>query len=235
MASRTIHDKIPHNVRVNKGATLSQETLRQMYKSSARGNRRAAGADAVTPTVKGLQGVMPSTIGIAAQARFAKIAKTALVTAKGLDAILKIRDSAEAQADPELAALANNPKFIMVMKLVLEKLSGQLNGLMVEMLQGTQDGQGPDHENDEEALAAANEKARTGRDPHVAAGVDSAGPILGAEDMAQRERARARLSRLKTAQAMGDSGDIVRAQFGMEPRAVDGDELYAMFEGKRSK
>ncbi|WP_147309818.1 hypothetical protein [Paraburkholderia sp. BL6669N2] len=217
---------------------MSQETLRQMYKATSRTNRRAAGVDAVTPSVKGAKGVIPSTIGVAAQARFAKIGKTALVAAEGLDAILKIRDSAEAQADPELAALANDPKFIMVMKLVLEKLSGQLNGLMVEMMYGTSgtaDGQGPDHENDEEVMAAANEKARTGRDPHVAAGVDSAGPILGADDMARVERARAKLSRLKTAQAMGDAGDIVRAQFGMEPRAVDADGLYAMFEGKRSK
>lgn len=63
--------------------------------------------------------------------------------------------------------------------------------------------------------------------------MDAARPILTAEDSERVERARAKVSRLKTAEGMGDAGDIVRAKFGYEPRALDADDLYGLFEGKR--
>jgi hypothetical protein len=227
MASRTIHDKIPHNVRVNKETTLSQDALRNMYKTSARANRRAAGQDAVTPSVKGLQGVNPSTIGIAAQARFAELAKVASVAKDGLSAIMAIRDSAEAQANP--AALANNTTFMAVIQRVIAKIGEEVD----ELTSGAAN-EGATKSSLTRHRMTQEERVHRSQ-AHVAAGTDSACPILGAADMARVERARAKLSRLKTAQAMGDTGDIVRAAFNMEPRAVDADELYAMFEGKRSK
>jgi hypothetical protein len=174
MASRTIHDKIPHNVHPGQKVFMGRA---QRYK-------RAADA------------------------------------ASAMNSLLQARDSGLPQAEALAKRLLANEKFMAAFNKLLAE-SG------VDVPTAPLTGQGPDHENDEEVLAAAREKEQ--------AGMDSARPILGAADMERVERAHAKLSRLKTAQALGDAGDIVRAQFGMESRAVDADELYAMFEGKRSK
>lgn len=126
MESRTIHDKIPDNVRVNKAAA-DDAMLRAMYKRAARKTK-----DAVTPTVKGLRGVTPSVKGIAANARYADVAKRTLAVASGLDAILKIRDSAEAEEYPELAAMVNNPKLLKAIGLMIEKLSAEVRAMLLE-------------------------------------------------------------------------------------------------------
>jgi hypothetical protein len=220
MASRVIHDKIPHNVRVNKAATLSQEELRRIY-------RAAAGMDAVKPSVKGRQGVKPSTIGIAAQKRFSELAKVAKVAGDGLRAIQTIRDSAEAEAYPELAALANDPRFMAVIQRVIAKIGAEVD----ELTSGAAN-EGATNSSLTSRRMSQEERAHRSQ-ALVAAGLDAARPILTAEDMARVEQARAKLSRLMTAQAFGDPGDIERAKFGLDPRAIDADELYAMFEGKR--
>lgn len=218
MASRVIHDKIPHNIRVNKAATLSQEELRRIY-------RAAAGMDAVKPSVKGRQGVKPSTIGIAAEKRFAKLANVAAVTADGLRAIQTIRDSAEEY--PELAALANDPRFIAVIQRVVEKIGKEVSELTSGAAnEGATNSSLTSHRMTQEERVHRSQA-------HVAAGMDAARPILTAEDAERVERARSKLSRLKTAEGMGNAGDIVRARFGMDGRALDADDLYGLFEGKR--
>jgi len=86
-----IHDKIPHNVRTTKTR------------------------DAVTPSVKGLQGVIPSTVGIAAKARFKRIVGTLGAATLALDSIIKIKDDPNASPDDIAAAdaaLANVNKII---------------------------------------------------------------------------------------------------------------------------
>lgn len=125
MTTRMVHDKIPHNFRARKAQ------------------------DVAAPGIKaGVQGVIPSILGIAGQARFAgdgnngathraaknsvggerfqtryaRVADMLMVTTKGLDALIKIRDSAEAQTDPELAALANDPRVMAAFRKVIEAI-----------------------------------------------------------------------------------------------------------------
>lgn len=206
MASRMITERIPQNPRVNKGVNVTTQ------------KRKAA--DAVSPSTKASTvGVKPSTIGIAAQKRFAQLAKVAAVTFGGLNVIDTIRDSAEEY--PELAALANDPRLMAVIQRVVAKIGKEVDSLT----RNEAAGKGPDHENDEEVLAAAREQERTG--------MDAARPVLTAEDAEHVERARAKLSRLRTAEGMGDAGDIIRAKSGMDERALDADDLYGLFEGKR--
>jgi hypothetical protein len=80
--------------------------------SSTKTQRRKT-RDAVSPTVKGLQGVKPSVLGLAAEAKYKRFTQHALVVGDALRAIQTIRDSAEiAEMEPELAALANDPEII---------------------------------------------------------------------------------------------------------------------------
>ncbi|WP_206751801.1 hypothetical protein [Paraburkholderia sp. RAU2J] len=67
------------------------------------------------------------------------------------------------------------------------------------------------------------------------AGFDAGRPILTAEDAARVAAARAKLSRLRTAEAIGDAGDIVRAKFGMEERPATADDLFALGREGESK
>ena len=173
------------------------------------------GADAVAPSVKGVQGVQPSVRGIAAKARdarFVRLAQVAKVAADGLRAIQTIKDSAEAATNPELAALANDPAFMAVISKVVEKIGNEVNGLTKPLTSVRM--------HSEERALRAKEDSR---------------PILTAEDMARVERARAKLSRLKTAEALGDAGDIVRARFGYEPRAYDSDAMHRLMDRLEGK
>ncbi|MFM0695638.1 hypothetical protein PQQ64_25600 [Paraburkholderia graminis] len=208
MATVVRNVKIPATtLRVSKAAA-DEAMLRAMYGSAAR--KRGKSADAVAPSVMGLKGVKPSTKGIAANARFAQLAKVAKVAADGLSAIQTIRDSAEAAANPELAALANDPKLMAVIGKVVEKIIAEVNSLTA-----------PRHSPLNSVRMSAEEKAH-----HIAnGGADAAFIPLTAEDMAAVERAREKLARLQTADALGDAGDIVAARFGYEPRAYDADDM----------
>ncbi|WP_035475148.1 hypothetical protein [Burkholderia sp. WSM2230] len=126
-----IHDKIPHNVRVSKDSAADETMLRGMYKAAAHKSRSNA-VDAVTPSVKGLKGITPSTKGIAANARYADVAKRTVAVASGLDAILKIRDSAQAEENPVLAALVNNSKMFKAIGLMIEKLAAEIQAMLLE-------------------------------------------------------------------------------------------------------
>jgi metal-dependent amidase/aminoacylase/carboxypeptidase family protein len=217
MASRTIHDKIPHNVRVNKTA-VDEAMLRAMYRSAA---RRSTAGDAVAPSVKGVQGVQPSVRGIAAKARdarYARLAQVAKVAADGLHAIQTIKDSAEAATNPELAALTNDPAFMAVISKVVEKIGNEVNGLTKPL-----------------TSVRMHSEERALRAKEMVTGMADSRPILTAEDMARVERARAKLSRLKTAEALGDAGDIVRARFGLEPRAYDSDAMHSLMDRLEGK
>ncbi|MGQ7938490.1 hypothetical protein [Paraburkholderia sp. D1E] len=109
MSTVVSHRKIPKNVRVN-----------------------GTGKDAVAPTVKGIRTIIPSTLGIADRARFGKYVKAADSLVHGLDAIIKIRNSDEAQADPELKALANDPRLAKAIDKAISKLAAGVDSLVRE-------------------------------------------------------------------------------------------------------
>ncbi|WP_157376347.1 hypothetical protein [Burkholderia ubonensis] len=74
-------------------------------------------------------------------------------------------------------------------------------------------------------------------DPNAAAGlIGDAGVnyfAMDHETRIQREKAAEKAQRIRAAIAMGDTQNAVRAQFGLDPVPVCGDDLYAMFEGKK--
>ncbi|MFM0035967.1 hypothetical protein [Paraburkholderia strydomiana] len=218
MASRMITERIPQNPRVNKAATLSQEELMRIY-------RAAAGMDAVKPSTKAsTKGVTPSTIGIAAKARLANAAKRAIVAADAIGSLIAARDGDDPQAADMAKKLMANKEF----RSALAKALGKIHSEIIEAPfkeQSKVDNEAMNELQYPEAMAAAREQEQ--------AGMDAARPILTAEDAERVERARAKVSRLKTAEGMGDAGDIVRARSGMDERALDADGLYGLFEGKR--
>jgi metal-dependent amidase/aminoacylase/carboxypeptidase family protein len=168
-----------------------------------------------------VQGVQPSVRGIAAKARdarYARLAQVAKVAADGLRAIQTIKDSAEAAANPELAALANDPAFMAVISKVVEKIGNEVNGLIKPL-----------------TSVRMHSEERALRAKELVTGMADSRPILTAEDMARVERARAKLSRLKTAEALGDAGDIVRARFGLESRAYDSDAMQSLMDRLEGK
>ena len=95
-------------------------------------NKRVPSKDAVLPTVKGIRTIIPSTLGIADRARFGKYVKAADSLVHGLDAIIKIRNSDEAQQDPELAALANDPRLAKAIDRAISKLAAGVDSLVRE-------------------------------------------------------------------------------------------------------
>uniref|UniRef100_E1T7E9 Uncharacterized protein n=1 Tax=Burkholderia sp. (strain CCGE1003) TaxID=640512 RepID=E1T7E9_BURSG len=230
MASRMIHDKIPHNVRVN-NAAADEAMLRAMYKSAARAQRSKT-ADAVAPSVVGLKGITPSTKGIAAKARFARLAKVAKATADGLNAIETIRNSEQAASNPELAALVNDPRFLATIQKVVAKIAKEVNELTTvnsDEPKATVSPLTSHRMSQEERVLHAQRLAAS------QLGAADSGPVITAEDMERVARARAKLSRLKTAEVLGDAGDIVRAQFGQEPRAYDGDDMCRLMDKLEGK
>jgi hypothetical protein len=205
--------KIPaHSIHIHKGATVNKQKRKT--------------ADAVTPSVKGRQGVKPSTIGIAAQKRFAQLANVAAVTGDFLSTLNRFRASQDAAENPQFAALLDDPKFMAVIQRVVAKIGTEVDSITRDSLSAARNEvAGSAEERDEINQRIAKEEGL--------GGFDAARPILTAEDAERVERARSKLSRLKTAEGMGDAGDIVRARYGYEPRALDADGLYESFEGKR--
>ncbi|RZF31323.1 hypothetical protein EVC45_02400 [Paraburkholderia sp. UYCP14C] len=183
-------------------------------------NQRRAGVDAVTPSVRGRQGVIPSTIGIAAQKRFARLAQVAKVTTDALKTLNTIRDSEEAEQNPELAALVNDPKFMAVIGRVVAKIGREVDEI-------TGSGEKPLTSSSLSNHRMSQEE-RVHRIQALANGQDTARPILGAEDLARVEAARAKLARLRIAEAIGDAGDIVRARFGMDERPATDEDLMKL-------
>jgi len=216
-------------------------------------SRHAAGLDVVAPSVQGLQGMTPSTIGIAANARFgansnkggsrragpgntsggekfqtryARIADMMLTVTKGLDALIKIRDSAEAQEDPELSALASDPRVMAAFNKVIEAIGKAANELISRAGSASQQDEQQPPEAD--TLAPSNRPNIPGMDS--ALGSISNPMILDARRL---ELARKHAAQMLSTAEYGTAGDKVRAKFGQEPRELDADELYARFEGKK--
>ncbi|MGC2970452.1 hypothetical protein [Paraburkholderia aspalathi] len=95
-------------------------------------NKRVPSKDAVIPGTQGIRTIIPSTLGIADRARFGKYVKAADALVHGLDAIIKIRNSDEAQQDPELKALANDPRVAKAIDRAINKLAAGVDSLVRE-------------------------------------------------------------------------------------------------------
>ncbi|KWC67475.1 hypothetical protein WL53_06065 [Burkholderia ubonensis] len=165
---------------------------------------------------------------------FAQALKKTAGIARGLDVILTARRLAVATGDEELAELANDPKIIDEMKTALKRLKRGIDSILRE-----------------QAAANAREKPEAQRidtsgqflndpsagDPNASAGlIGDAGVnyfAMDHETRIQREKAAEKAQRIRAAIAMGDTQNAVRAQFGLDPVPVCGDDLYAMFEGKK--
>ena len=128
MATTIRNDKIPENWRVGKHDVPSRTDLHRMMRAKAA--KKKAAADAVTPSTQGIRTIIPSTLGIADRARFGKYVKAADSLVHGLDAIIKIRNSDEAQQDPELAALANDPRLAKAIDRAIGKLAAGVDSLL---------------------------------------------------------------------------------------------------------
>lgn len=160
------------------------------------------------------------------QTRYAELAKVAAVTGDFLSTLDRFRASQDAAENPQFAALLDDPKFMAVIQRVIAKIGKEVDSLTRDSLSAARNEvAGSAEERDEINQRIAREEGL--------GGFDAARPILTAEDAERVERARAKVSRLKTAEGMGDAGDIVRARSGMDERALDADGLYGLFEGKR--
>lgn len=172
MATRQTSVKIPKNVRVNR-----------------------SGKDAVVPSVKGIRTIIPSTLGIADRARFGKYVKAADALVHGLDAVIKIRNSDEAQQDPELKALANDPRLAKAIDRAINKLAAGVDSLVRSYNEEATD--------DPEALAAGSGtnivNRPTAGDPTAVSGQDGITHVYTADQALRIERARKAAFNLATA------------------------------------
>ncbi|KVU80052.1 hypothetical protein WK73_04455 [Burkholderia ubonensis] len=165
---------------------------------------------------------------------FAQVAKKTAGVARGLDVMIAARQLADATDDEELAELANDPKIIESMKATLKRISRTLDSILREQAAANA------HENPEAQRTDASGRflnAPSEGDPNAAAGlIGDAGVgyfAMDHETRIQREKAAEKAQRIRAAIAMGDTQNAVRAQFGLDPVPVCGDDLYAMFEGKK--
>ena len=197
MATRQTSVKIPKNVRVNR-----------------------SGKDAVVPSVKGIRTITPSTLGIADRARFGKYVKAAGAFVHGLDAIIKIRDSDEAQQDPELAALANDPRLAKAIDRAINKLATGVDSLVRSYNEEATD--------DPEAVAAGSgtniANRPTAGDPTAVSGQDGAWRAFDAATIQLREAANKRASELRHA---ANAVNPTRVQLGLADD-VDLDPIGSM-------
>ena len=203
MSTIVRHNKIPHNMRVQK--------------------RR--GTDAVAPSTQGIRGVIPSTLGIQDRARFGKYVKAADALVHGLDAIIKIRGSDEAQQDPELKALANDPRLAKAIDRAINKLATGVDSLVRSYNEEATD--------DPEAVAAgsgtniANRPTAgdpTAGDPTAVSGQDGAWRAFDSATIQLREAANKRASELRHA---ANAVNPTRVQLGLADD-VDLDPIGSM-------
>ncbi|WP_157650432.1 hypothetical protein [Burkholderia ubonensis] len=234
------------NLRVNKGANTV--------------NKKRRAADVVVPTVKGLRSIVPSVKGMQDREYFAQVAKKTAGVARGLDVIVTARRLAAATGDSVLAELANDPKIIEAMNAALKRIGRNVDLVVREQAAAIEaaraaaarftaaasaaEAAGANVANEDENPEAQRTDA-SGRfinapsegDPNAAAGlIGDAGVgyfAMDHETRIQREKAAEKAQRIRAAIAMGDTQNAVRAQFGLEPVPVCGDDLYAMFEGKK--
>ncbi|MFA8389733.1 hypothetical protein ACEPUD_06345 [Burkholderia ubonensis] len=197
-------------------------------------NKGANATDVVTPSVRGIRSIVPSVKGIQDRKYFSQALKKTAGIARGLDVILTARKLAAATDDAELAALANDPKLIEAMKTALKRIGRNVDSILRE-----------------QAAANAREKPEAQRtdtsgrflnapsegDPNAAAGlIGDAGAnyfAMDHETRLQREQAAEKAQRIRAAIAMGDTQNYTRMKFGLDPVPVCGDDLYAMFEGRK--
>lgn len=144
--------------------------VKQNAKPQPRSRRTA---DAVAPGVIGIRAVNPSTVGTAEKRRLAKlgvIANQAVVIARGLDAIIKARDSAEASGVPELnklVALATGPRMAALINKAVDHLAEQADSILREQNAASNDD--PEHLDHTGTFNTPTEG-----DPSAASGMDAA-------------------------------------------------------------
>ncbi|CAN7312821.1 hypothetical protein [Paraburkholderia terricola] len=219
MATVVRNVKIPATtLRVTKAAA-EEAMLRAMYRSAVHGRKSAdqvIGSRAVTPSVK----------GIAEQKRAAAL-KRVRVAVDALGSLVSALDG----DDPAAADLAQKLMSKQKFRRALSEALGEIHRDMIEAPFKEEERQ-RNAENTErmyaEATAAAKAKEQGAVDGALKAYIEgnfNPQDCTAAEDMAAVERAREKLARLKTADALGDAGDIVAARFGYEPRAYDADDM----------
>jgi hypothetical protein len=174
MSTVVSHRKIPQNLTAGRSDTLSRVSGHKIH-------RAKTAADAVIPGTQGIRTIIPSTLGIADHARFGKYVKAADALVHGLDAIIKIRNSDEAQQDPELAAFANDPRLAKAIDKAISTLAAGVDSLVREYQETATD--------DPVAIA---EGRITGQDAGGWRAFD-------AETLLQREQAARRASELRHA------------------------------------
>ncbi|KVT09822.1 hypothetical protein WK47_07185 [Burkholderia ubonensis] len=165
---------------------------------------------------------------------FAQALKKTEGIARGLDVILTARRLAVATGDEELAELANDPKIIDEMKTALKRLKRGIDSILREQAAANAR-EKPEAKHTDTSGQFLNEPSEG--DPNAAAGlIGDAGVgyfAMDHETRIQREKAAEKAQRIRAAIAMGDTQNAVRAQFGLDPVPVCGDDVYAMFEGKK--
>lgn len=135
-----------------------------------------------------------------------RIADAARVVVNGLGAIIKIRDSAEAAADPELMKLATDPKLMAVVKKFVTELGRAANDLIAE---------------NEAAQGASNDPAVVGMDAAAMRGFDQAVyDSLDTDSKVQYEMALKRVYEYRVQVRYGNAG-------------VTGDAVYEGLERKK--
>ena len=171
-------------------------------------NKGKAARDAVTPSVRGI--ALRKIVG---SGRITDAVRKATKIAVGLDALLTARKLAAATGDAELAELANDPKIMKAVDRAIKRLGRDVDLFLNRPNEG---------------------------DPHAAAGLigDARGTWhqFDPETMRQREIADAKTASLRSTMALDTEQNKVRAQFGLDPVPLKGDDLYKVFgkEGKRS-
>ncbi|MCA8304176.1 hypothetical protein LGN24_22065 [Burkholderia seminalis] len=171
-------------------------------------NSSKAARDAVTPSVRGI-----ALRKIAGSGPITDAVRKATKIAVGLDALLTARKLAAATGDAELAALAEDPKVMKALDRAIKRLGRDVELFSTRPTEG---------------------------DPNVAAGLigDSRGTwhAMDHDTRLQMEQAAKKAAQLRSTMVLDTEQNKVRAQFGLDPVPLNGDDLYKLFgkEGKRS-
>ena len=206
MASRTIHDKIPHNVRVNK---------------------RNHAADQVV----GVRAVNPSVAGIAEKRRAAAM-KRVRVAADAIGSLFNALDSDDAGASELAKKLMSNSQF----RAALSKALGEIHSDLIEAPFKEQERTSSKARNEAynerlypEATEAAREKEQ------AAAATDSAWTAWTPEAIEKRAADAAKLARVEAVLELGEPADRARVMFGRDPLAYDSDAMHRLMDRLEGK
>ena len=205
MTTRMIHDRTPQ-----KGFAMKRKTK-----------------DAVSPSVRGLKTIIPSTVGIAENARykFEAIARDASMVAQAAT----IAQGARATGDAQLCALAD--QLAPLLKKAADKLQRQLDSVLRMQTSGAEQAEKvPDTAGQMVANPLSPNGHGVANAPAGARSLDgfrraardtgmTLPQVMTSDALAAQEQVNAKAARVKMYRDVGDEANARRVEWGQEPVA----------------